>query len=273
MTLAKVKRFIIALLIVVLVGFMTPIGSFNVMAKAKPKLSKKKITIFVGQKKKLKVKHKPNKAKVKWISSKKKIVSVSKKGVVRGKKAGKATIAAIVKGKIYKCKVIVKKTNGYNTNPTNDTAANVDPMTKYTKNFDAIVDHIKKNGVIESSYVTTYGYVQYVKQDQAIKIYTEDGIYGHYVSLYRGKYEAFASVSVRGGRVKSYFDIRNYRGDGTDSFNWDGTGNLLGDITISPSVVYTYNAAIANVLKNISQNNFYIGGYTLKDIGFEAYLY
>lgn len=71
-----------------------------------PKLSKKQITLKVGQKKTLKVKY--TKKKVTWSSSKKKIATVSKKGVVRAKKAGKATITAKVGKKKFKCKVTVK---------------------------------------------------------------------------------------------------------------------------------------------------------------------
>ena len=79
-------------------------------AAKKMKLSKKKLTLRVGQSRKLKVKNK--KGKVKWKSSKKKVAKVSKKGVVKAKKTGKATIKAIVtykkKKTTLKCKVTVK---------------------------------------------------------------------------------------------------------------------------------------------------------------------
>ncbi len=78
-------------------------------AAAKVRLSKTKLTITKGSKKKLKVKG--TKAKVKWKSSNKKIASVSGKGVVKAKKTGKATITATVKGKgktkRFTCKVTV----------------------------------------------------------------------------------------------------------------------------------------------------------------------
>ena len=47
------------------------------------------------------------KGKVVWKSSNKKIATVSKKGVVTGKKLGKCTITARNAGKTYKCKVRV----------------------------------------------------------------------------------------------------------------------------------------------------------------------
>lgn len=84
----------------------TPVSTVS-QAAAKAKLSKKKITIKTGDKYKLKVKN--AQGKVTWSSSKKSVASVSKKGVVKGKKKGTAVITAKVKGKKLKCKVVVKK--------------------------------------------------------------------------------------------------------------------------------------------------------------------
>lgn len=70
------------------------------------KISKKKATMYVG--KKLKLKISGTKSKVKWKTSNKKIATVSKKGAVKAKKAGKVTISAVVNSKKYKCKVTVK---------------------------------------------------------------------------------------------------------------------------------------------------------------------
>ena len=62
-------------------------------AKAKkPVLSKKKLTMSVGESKTLKVKN--TKKKVKWSSGKKSVASVSKKGRVKAKKKGTAVITA-----------------------------------------------------------------------------------------------------------------------------------------------------------------------------------
>ena len=65
------------------------------LAAKKPKLNKSKAVIRVGKKIKLRVKNAGGK-KVKWTSTKKKIASVTKKGVVKGKKAGKTVIKAKV---------------------------------------------------------------------------------------------------------------------------------------------------------------------------------
>lgn len=89
---------------------VTGVAPGGVQAAGKIKLNKKKVTIKVGQKVKLKLKN--TKKKVKWKSSKKKVASVTKKGVVKGKKAGTAKITARCGGKSYTCRVTVKKKNG-----------------------------------------------------------------------------------------------------------------------------------------------------------------
>lgn len=89
----------------------TAVPASNVEAKAKPKLSKKKVTLTVGKKVKLKVKN-AGKKKMKWKTNNKKVAKVNKKGVVKAKKAGKATITAKVGKKTLKCKVTVKKAKG-----------------------------------------------------------------------------------------------------------------------------------------------------------------
>ena len=103
-------------------------------AKAKkPVLSKKKLTMSVGESKTLKVKN--TKKKVKWSSGKKSVASVSKKGRVKAKKKGKANVIAKIKKKKYICKVTVKvkkkqtdKSNSGNKS-TPDTLANTNTNT------------------------------------------------------------------------------------------------------------------------------------------------
>ena len=100
-----VKKIVVLTLCVALV-----MGNFqmNVMAKRtpKPKLNKKNITIMMGKTSKLKLEN--NKKKVKWRSLNKKIATVTKKGLVKGKSEGKTTIVAKVGKKKYKCKVRVR---------------------------------------------------------------------------------------------------------------------------------------------------------------------
>lgn len=86
----------------------------NAKSNEKPiKLNKKSITMAVGDSQKLKVGNLPKKAKVTWKSSKKSVVSVSKKGRIKAKKKGKATIRCKItygrkkKTRTLKCKVFV----------------------------------------------------------------------------------------------------------------------------------------------------------------------
>lgn len=81
-------------------------------------IAKKKMTIKVGQSKKVSIKNKKKKAKYIFTSSKKKVAKVNSKGVVKGLKAGKANIT--VKEKLKKKtkkvgKVVVTVKNVKNT--------------------------------------------------------------------------------------------------------------------------------------------------------------
>ena len=95
----KRKRFLSVLFAVIITVL------FAVPTFAKPKLNMKKATVLVGKSVKLKVTG-TNK-KPKWYSSDKTIASVSKKGVVKGLRAGKAIIKAKIKGKTLKCMITV----------------------------------------------------------------------------------------------------------------------------------------------------------------------
>lgn len=103
------KRILAIVLTLVLVVTMIPSVQINVQAKSKMKLNKKKVTLYVGKKVKLKVKNKNIKGKIKWKSTNKKVAVVTKKGRVKAKKQGKATIIAKVGKKKLKCKIVVKK--------------------------------------------------------------------------------------------------------------------------------------------------------------------
>lgn len=87
------------------------LGSMETEAKSSKKMSisSKKITLQVGQSKKLKIKNVTKGKKVKWSSNKKKIATVSKKGVVKAKKNGTCKITAKVSGKKFTCTVKVTK--------------------------------------------------------------------------------------------------------------------------------------------------------------------
>lgn len=79
------------------------------MAAKKAKISNSKLTLKVGQSKKISVRNltKKQKKKVKWSSSNKKVATVSKSGSVKAKKKGTAKITAKMGKKKYVCKVTV----------------------------------------------------------------------------------------------------------------------------------------------------------------------
>ena len=79
----------------------------NAQAATKMKINKTKTTIYVGDSTSLKVTG-TNK-KIKWTSSNKKVATVTAKGKVTAKKAGKTVITAKVAGKTFKCTIVVKK--------------------------------------------------------------------------------------------------------------------------------------------------------------------
>lgn len=76
-----------------------------VVTNPSPRLNYKKLSLYKGNTRQLKLKY--TKKKVKWSTSNKKIATVSKNGKVTAKKVGKCTITATAGGKKYKCKVTV----------------------------------------------------------------------------------------------------------------------------------------------------------------------
>ena len=140
-------------------------AAFTQAASKKPVLNKKKLTMAVSEKKKLKVKKKPAGTSVAWSVTKgKSVVAVNKNGTVRAKKQGNAAVAATVtyqeKGRkkklVMACKITVRpkaEEGGANsteqdTSGTNGTsggkgdAAGVDfePYTRNSKISDVIKD-------------------------------------------------------------------------------------------------------------------------------------
>lgn len=89
-------------------------------AKSKVKLNITKATLSVGGSINLKLLN--NKKKVTWKSSNKKVASVTKKGKVKAKKKGKASIVAKVGKKKYTCKVTVGKVSKKSTKNVKKTA-------------------------------------------------------------------------------------------------------------------------------------------------------
>ena len=114
---SKTIKKIIAAAVVAAMGITSIVPAAPAQAAAKTKkltVKTKKITLYKGAaagygSMKLKVTVKPNKAKVTYNINKKKIASVSKKGVVKAKKPGKAKITVKSGSKKVVVKVVVKK--------------------------------------------------------------------------------------------------------------------------------------------------------------------
>ena len=102
------KKHILIIFTMVLMGVIAPLLSTKNVQAATPKLSKKSISMYMKESKKLSVKNNKKKKKVKWSSSDKSVVTVSKNGKINAKKIGKAVITAKVGKKKLKCKVSVR---------------------------------------------------------------------------------------------------------------------------------------------------------------------
>lgn len=89
----KLKKVLGIVLTLVIVFTMVMSNTSNeVEATSKVRLSRKMVTMVEGTKYTLKIRSLPSKSKVTWTSSNKKKATVSKKGVVKAKKAGTVTI-------------------------------------------------------------------------------------------------------------------------------------------------------------------------------------
>lgn len=110
---------------------------------ASVKLSATKLSMTVGQTKTLRIN---TKGSVKWRSSDKSVVSVTAKGKVRAKKAGKATVTAVTGGRKLRCSVTVKNAKNsskslaayfaYSENIGDTSSMSVDAVTSASLNED-----------------------------------------------------------------------------------------------------------------------------------------
>ncbi|MGN1166445.1 MAG: Ig-like domain-containing protein [Lachnospiraceae bacterium] len=94
------------LIISLIVSAFLPGITMDAEAAGNVKLSKSKLTMYVGNSKTITIINASG--KIKWSSSNKKIASVNSNGKIKARKAGKAVITAKVSGKKLTCKVTVK---------------------------------------------------------------------------------------------------------------------------------------------------------------------
>ena len=149
----------------------------------KKKTVKKKKTIKVGTKMKLTVKNgkkKLNPKKVKFKSSNKKVATVSKKGVIAAKKAGKTTITIKYKKKSAKITLTIKKTTkkakktinlndiSKNNNEHNQTEANKDSVIIDGITFNIQTENLTNIGGIDELLGTQLNGVVTISTDKNI---------------------------------------------------------------------------------------------------------
>ena len=127
-----VKKIVACMIALTLV--FTSVNLYEVQAKKKIKLNKAQVLVRIGSPVKLKVKN--TKKKIKWKSSNKKIATVSKKGVVKGKEDGNCIITAKVGKKKLKCKIAVAHKVAKSTS---------------AKTIAAIAKKVKQKGTYDSS--------------------------------------------------------------------------------------------------------------------------
>lgn len=141
----KIKLFLTAIIISVVMTLLP----LQTEAKDKIYLNRTKITLNVGQTKKLSLisNKKKVKKKVKWTSKNKKKVSVDRKGVVRALCSGKAKITAKYQGKKYACIVVVKnKRQSEAAAPTSSPAPLQTPKLITFRNESLLREHFDKHG-------------------------------------------------------------------------------------------------------------------------------
>ena len=215
------KSVCVAVLFLLFAAFGFLFAGRTVEAKG-AKLNKKTVYLAPGMTVKLKVTG--TKKKVTWKSSNKKVATVSKKGKVKAKKKGKATITAKAGGKKLSCKVIVEK--------------------KTTNNARKLRDFVVKKGKKgKDGEGKTYYDLQYVWYDE------ESTEYKATITAYKGRYgmeftytinpdtaegcseRYYMSIdlvkSTKGSFNRSSFhgwDDAGYEYSGTISTKFDGNG-------------------------------------------------
>lgn len=135
----------------------------NVPYKAKAattySMSTSEITLLKGKKHKLKIVNAPKNAKIKWKTSNKFAVTVSKKGKLKAVNYGTATIKATYKKKNYYCQVTVPDSskrvtlNTYNVSLVEGSTYQLQPTSAKTVKYFSNNDHIatvNANGLIKA---------------------------------------------------------------------------------------------------------------------------
>lgn len=184
--------------------------------QAAPKISRKKITLMAGKTVTLRVKG--TKGKVKWKSSKKKVVSVKKTGArkakITAKKKGQAKVTAIVGRKKLVCQVTVKAkgTSGSSKNPGKD-EKNPGRDSSSLK-----APKLKKVDIMENSVRVYWSYVDGATGYEILRRDTGDWTV---IATARKNALSYTDTTVKPGMVYTY-TVRAL--DGSKKGRYDATG-------------------------------------------------
>lgn len=174
------KKLRIVVLTMFMALFVAAGCATSVHAAAKPKLNKKKVSVYVGKTKTIKLKNANR--KVKWSTSNKKIKIVKKSGKysntvkIKGKKKGTVKLTAKVNGKKYVCKVTVKKkaantstnntSNNGNYNNTSGGNSNTGTSSTVSSNFAYLKNYILTYG---STNTNGYKFISHTNYENGVK--------------------------------------------------------------------------------------------------------
>ena len=184
--------------------------------QAAPKISRKKITLTAGKTATLRVKG--TKGKVKWKSSKKKVVAVKKtsarKAKITAKKKGQAKVTAIVGRKKLVCQVTVKAkgTSGSSKNPGKD------EKNPGKDSFALKAPKLKKVDIMENSVRVYWSYVDGAIGYEILRRDTGDWTV---IATARKNALSYTDTTVKPGMVYTY-TVRAL--DGSKKGRYDATG-------------------------------------------------
>lgn len=229
-----IRSLAILLVLILTLGF-SPVT--NAEAKAAPRLNYKKVTLVQGKKKKLKVKG--TKRRVKWYSTKKSVATVNKKGVVKAKKKGKATIVAKVGKKKYHCKVTVKRKTS--KKKTNGKKVKLNKSVKKQLPYPDFLTFEDPDGVVAGTSVDFFSYLMYYGKDMTG---TTDSVRANYFKWYSSN-KTVLSFDKRGiatgrkaGLAKVYCKYVNTKG------KWEKSREVTVKVADGGNVKFSYTISL-----------------------------
>lgn len=238
-----------------------------------PKLSRSSATIYVNKTLQLKVSGTTQ--KVKWSTSNKKIATVSSKGKVTAKAAGKANITATINGVKFVCKVTVKKASSGTTakQKANQTLKNYIQSKGYT-NSDGnkfIVTYDTTDSV-----KFTCGIVYNSKKNQFNYMIVAEGNTGNFISTLTmttslnpstASNDFIYAENAGGFRMKVNFDMSSYKANSKLKFTTTYTEGASASYTDMNNAA---NALLQSGMRGWSQLA-KKAGVSMKSLGFSSY--